>query len=192
MDLTHLHPGLLALAIVLARIADVSLGTLRTIVLFRGYRFLAAGLGFFEVLIWLTASMQVFRNLGEWYLAVAYAGGFALGNVVGSWLEGRLAIGYQLARIVSETRTVTVSRVLREAGYGVTELAGFGPSRNPVEVLLVVERRRRFPELLRMVKAADPEAYWTISDIRREPDRNGPRIRRFLSPLDWGSALKKR
>lgn len=40
--LTELHPVLLAMAIFFARIMDVSLGTVRTIVVFRGHRLLAA------------------------------------------------------------------------------------------------------------------------------------------------------
>ena len=42
MNLVHDYPMLLALGIFLARIADVSMGTVRILVGFRGYRLLAA------------------------------------------------------------------------------------------------------------------------------------------------------
>jgi uncharacterized protein YebE (UPF0316 family) len=96
MDFSQLPPWLLALAIFSARIVDVSLGTLRTIVVFRGYPIVAAVLGFFEILVWLVAAGQVFQNLGAWYLAIAYAGGFAAGNIVGMWFESKLAMGSEL------------------------------------------------------------------------------------------------
>ncbi|MCA9319888.1 MAG: DUF2179 domain-containing protein, partial [Planctomycetes bacterium] len=91
MDFLHEYPALLALVIFLARIGDVSIGTLRTILVFRGRSIPAAVLGFFEVLIWITAAGQVIRNLDAWYLTIAYAGGFAMGNIVGIWLESKLA-----------------------------------------------------------------------------------------------------
>ncbi|MGB7403661.1 MAG: DUF5698 domain-containing protein, partial [Arcobacter sp.] len=53
------YPYVLALLIFLSRVADVSLGTFRTIVIFRGYKLLASIIGFFEIIIWLIAAGQV-------------------------------------------------------------------------------------------------------------------------------------
>ena len=86
------HPWLLAILIFAARVTDVAMSTVRTILVFRSYRFLAAAIGFFEVLVWLLAVTQVMRHLDQWYLALAYAAGFATGNVVGIWIEGKLAV----------------------------------------------------------------------------------------------------
>jgi uncharacterized protein YebE (UPF0316 family) len=51
-SIAELHPVIMTLAIFFARILDVSLGTVRTIVVFRGHRMLAALIGFFEIVIW--------------------------------------------------------------------------------------------------------------------------------------------
>lgn len=163
------NPALLAVGIFVARILDVSLGTVRTIIVFRGHRFWAAALGFVEVLLWLTAAGQVFQNLDAWYLAVAYAGGFAAGNIVGISLEARMAMGSELVRVVSEDRNVELARTLRRLGHSVTELEGRGDGGKPVEVLLVVEKRRRVPKLLDAIRTADPKAVWTVSDVKRQP-----------------------
>ncbi len=56
---------LVPLAIMLARICDVTLGTLRIIFLARGMKVLAPLLGFFEVLIWLVAIGQIMQNLSS-------------------------------------------------------------------------------------------------------------------------------
>ncbi|MBM3316827.1 MAG: hypothetical protein FJY75_03145, partial [Candidatus Eisenbacteria bacterium] len=88
--------GVLPLAIVVARVIDVSLGTVRVILLNRGMRYLAPLLGFFEVLIWLLAIGQIMQNLSNWACYLAYATGFALGNFTGLWIEGRLAMGLAL------------------------------------------------------------------------------------------------
>jgi len=45
----------LPILIFLARICDVTIGTVRVIFVTRGYKYLAACAGFFEVLIWIVA-----------------------------------------------------------------------------------------------------------------------------------------
>lgn len=166
MELLDAYPWILAVAIFLARVVDVSLGTVRTILVFRSHRFLAAAIGFVEILIWLAAAGQVFKNLDAWYLAVAYAGGFAAGNAAGIWLESKLAIGSELVRAISRNPEVHLAESLRVAGYSVTEIPGTGDDGQPVEVLLVVERRRQVPALLGLITESDPGAVWTINDVK--------------------------
>jgi uncharacterized protein YebE (UPF0316 family) len=178
------YPVLLALAIFFARILDVALGTLRTIIVFRGYRLLAGAIGFVEVLIWVMAAGQVLRDLSAWYLVLAYAGGFATGNVVGMWLESKLAMGLELVRAISTDPDIRLAASLRERGHGVLELDGHGDDARPVEVLMVVERRKRIPELLELVVGTDPNAICTISDVKRvlgahEARRRAPWFTRF-------------
>ena len=94
-------PWLLAIAIFTARVTDVSLGTVRTIMVFRSRRLLASAIGFVESVIWVLAISQIVGNLDHWYLIAAYAAGFATGNYVGIWVEAKLAIGHELVRVVS-------------------------------------------------------------------------------------------
>lgn len=183
MDPLHASPVVLALAIFVARILDVSLGTLRTILVFRSYRVFASTLGFVEVVIWVIAASQVLQDLNRWYLVVAYAGGFATGNAVGMWLESKLAVGTELVRAISESREVRLAQRLREANYSVIELAGTD-GRVPVEVLLINERRRKIPGLLRTIEAIDPDAVCTISDIRHH-------VPRPVAPSGWRSFIRQ-
>lgn len=159
------NPIILTLAIFLARVVDVSLGTVRSLLVFRGYKYAAALIGFIETLIWVVAVSQVIKNLDTWYLAVSYAGGFAVGNIVGISLENKLAIGTELVRAVSKDASIELAGQLRSQGYEVIELAGEGDDA-PVEVLLIVQKRRGVPKLLRSIDSVDPTAYCTISDVR--------------------------
>jgi uncharacterized protein YebE (UPF0316 family) len=188
--LTDVAPWLICLVIFGARILDVSLGTVRTLLVFRGYRFWASTIGFFEILIWLMAAAQVIRHLDHWYYAVAYAGGFAAGNFAGSWLEGKIAMGHELARIVSLDTAKHLARALRERGTAVIELSG-SDAQGQVEILLVVESRRRMPQMLEFVRETDPSAIWTLSDIRR-PEVNTPTVKRLFMPVDWKRLSKRK
>src|SRR5262245_54738025 len=111
---------LICLLIILARIADVSLGTLRTISVVNGRAKLASVVGFFEILIWVFAVSRVIENLSDPAFAISYALGFALGNLIGIKIEQRIAFGEQVVRIFS-TKGDKVAASLRHAGFIVTE-----------------------------------------------------------------------
>jgi uncharacterized protein YebE (UPF0316 family) len=166
LDFTSVNPLWLALAIFLARIVDVSMGTFRTIMVIRGYRVIATAIGFVEVLIWIIAISSVITNLDAWYLIVAYAGGYASGNYIGMLLESRVAIGSELVRAISWRSDGHLAEALRAAGWEAVAVPGHGPGREAVEIVLVVEPRRRISQLLAAIREIDPEAVYTTSDIR--------------------------
>ena len=165
------YPALLAIGIFLARVTDVSLGTVRILVGFRGYRLLAACVGFCEAAIWVVAASKVIQNLDSWYLVVAYAGGFATGNYVGITLERRLGFGMELARIISYRADVPLAQELTGRGWSVVELHGTRRNHEPVEVLYVVAPRRRMPELLALVRTLDDTAIYTVTDVKTAHER---------------------
>jgi len=185
MELLDLYPWLLVPAIFFARIVDVSLGTFRSIVVFRGFPALAGAIGFIEVLIWVTAASQVLRQMNAWPLTLAYAGGFACGNYLGVWLEAKVAMGRELVRIISHTPPGTLAAQLGGAGQQVVSLQGELDGR-PAEVLLVTADRRQTPRLLATVQAVDPDAEYTITDVKslRKPGPIMPR-RWPLMPTGW-------
>ena len=71
-----------------ARIIDVSLGTVRMILTIRGERYIAAVIGFFEIMVYVVALGKVIGSLDEPVKLILYCLGFASGVIVGSWLEG--------------------------------------------------------------------------------------------------------
>ena len=82
-----------------ARVLDMSLFTMRMLFLVRGKRLSAAALGFFEVMIYVTALGKVVNGLSDFRNLLAYALGYACGNYIGSLLEEKLAIGKITAQI---------------------------------------------------------------------------------------------
>ncbi len=160
-----LHPILWPLFIYCARVVDVSIGTLRTICVVRGMRITAPILGFFEVSIWVIAISGVLTHLGYWYNIVAYAAGFATGNAVGIWIENKLAIGMQMIRLISCTRSAAVAAGLRLAGFPVTEVKGHG-LQGQVSISFVVIPRKDTPTVFRVAQSIDPDVVCTVEDVR--------------------------
>ncbi|MDX2414998.1 MAG: DUF5698 domain-containing protein, partial [Bacteroidales bacterium] len=93
---------ILPLLIFFARIMDVSIGTVRIILVSKGYKKLAPIAGFFEILIWIIAITRIVDNLDNWICYIAYALGFATGNYIGMIIEERLALGYETVRIITK------------------------------------------------------------------------------------------
>jgi len=171
-----------------ARICDVSIGTLRTIFIVRGSRVLGPVLGFFEILIWLTAISGVFTHLDQWHNVVAYAAGFATGNAVGVFIERKLAIGMQALRLISRTQSAAVAAGLRLAGFPVTEVKGHGLT-GAVSLSFVVVPRRQTQSVIDVARSIDPEVFCTVEDVRATSLSN---YRRALPPTGWRAVLKRK
>jgi uncharacterized protein YebE (UPF0316 family) len=154
------------LFIFLARICDVSIGTLRIIAVIRGKKLASAALGFCEVTIWLLAVSRVLQHIDESiWTVIAYGGGFATGTLIGMAIEQRLALGQQIIRTINPDNERPVAEKLRAAGQRVTEVDAHG-ALGPVEVCFMVTPRRKASELIRRVVEISPRTFITIEDIR--------------------------
>jgi uncharacterized protein YebE (UPF0316 family) len=151
--------------IFLARVIDVSIGTFRIILVSRGYKNIAPFLGFLEVLIWISAIGQIFKNLNGFISYVFYAAGFATGTFVGMKLESLISIGYQSLRIITTEKVTALPLALREEGYGITTITGRG-MKGEVIILFTTVPRSRVNHVLEIVEALEPNAFITIEDVR--------------------------
>lgn len=162
-----------ALLICLLRITDVSMSIMRMILAVRGHRVVAAFIGFFEVLIWLVAVGKALEHLNSIVHVIGYAGGFAVGNYVGVWLEGRFALGVNVVHAVirrprgeeKAPHAMKAARLLRSEGFAVTELEGRG-LRSYVDILNVVAPRRRVPHVIRIIREQDPTTFLSVEEVR--------------------------
>jgi uncharacterized protein YebE (UPF0316 family) len=156
---------ILPLLIFLARIADQSIGTLRLIFVSKGYKYLAPILGFFEVIIWLLAMGQIFKQLDNTLYYIAYGAGFAAGNFVGILLDEKLSLGTVLVRIIPKKDTSLLVARLQELNFGLTTMAADG-SKGPVDVVMIIIPRKRTKELIRVVKEFNPAAFFTVEEVK--------------------------
>src|SRR4029434_5910461 len=93
--------ALTSLLIVLARVTDVTLDTLRTASIVQGRRVFAAILGFFQSVIYVVAIAHVMLYIDKPVYARAYGLCCALGTYLGITIEQHLAFGHQLASILT-------------------------------------------------------------------------------------------
>ncbi|MCW3789493.1 DUF2179 domain-containing protein [Plebeiibacterium sediminum] len=156
---------ILPILIFLARVADVSLGTIRIILVEKGFKNWAPVLGFFEVLIWILAISEIIENLDNWVCYFAYAGGFAAGNYIGMKIEKRLALGHELLRVITKHDAKELVNDLKDEGYGVTFLKGEG-IKGAVGVVYIIVNRKKIDNAIKIIHEHNPNALYTIEDVR--------------------------
>jgi uncharacterized protein YebE (UPF0316 family) len=170
-----------------ARICDVSVGTLRTLMVVNGRRGWAWLLGFFEVLIWVIAASFVLQNVTRVpFYAVMFALGAATGSYVGLTVERRVAFGHQIVRVFTR-RGRAVAERLRDEGFPVTEIDGRGRS-GPVELLFVEVMRRNAMRVIRLARELDPECHYILDDVRLT---SATRLR-LHEPSGWRAVFKRK
>ena len=152
-----------AILIFFLRLADVTMGTVRTILTVRGYRYLSALISFVEITIWVLAIQQVMTDLDSVWNIIGYSGGFAAGVLLGSWLEQKLALGYANLTVVSLHRGKQIAEEARRAGYGVTEIEAHGQS-GPVSLLNIVAPRKQVNPVISLVSQVDLSSFVKVDE----------------------------
>ncbi|MFO7575319.1 MAG: DUF2179 domain-containing protein [Bacteroidales bacterium] len=156
---------ILPLAIFLARIADVSLGTLRIIFVSKGMKRIAPLIGFVEVLIWIIAISKIMQNLDNWLCYIAYAGGFAAGTYIGMIIEEKLAIGHEMVRVITKRDANELVDKLKDEGYGVTSVDAQGVD-GDVGVIYIIVKRSMIRKVMDYINHYNPRALYTIESIK--------------------------
>jgi uncharacterized protein YebE (UPF0316 family) len=145
------------------RVVDVSLATVRMLLIMRNAKVWAPVIGFFEVLIWLLAAGTAIQHLDSPWHVLGYAGGFAAGNLVGLLLEQKLAFGFASIQVFARDHGSELSEALRAFGHGVTQIPGRGRE-GPVELVVSVVKRKDLPKVSALVDDLAPGSFVSVEE----------------------------
>ncbi|MBU2492548.1 MAG: DUF2179 domain-containing protein [Bacteroidetes bacterium] len=154
-----------AFLIMVLRIADVTLGTFRTIMVVQAKKYHSAIIGFFEVLIWIFAMRYIWQNMEETINLFGYAIGFGLGNLLGISLEQKVAIGYVQVNVISKYFTDKIADKLRSSKFAVTILPAEGGS-GGLALLILIIRRKDLPGVIKLIEGIDSDCFITVQHSR--------------------------
>jgi uncharacterized protein YebE (UPF0316 family) len=171
MNTSFFHSGLFSyvlmpVLIFLARICDVSIGTMRIIFVSKGKRNIAPILGFFEVLIWITAISKIMENLDHYINFIAYAAGFATGNLVGMIIEERLAMGILMIRVFAHERGNELVQSLNTGRVLEPQLLKLKGARENIHLIYSIIKRNELAHVLDIITHFNPNAFYTIEDVK--------------------------
>ncbi len=154
------------LLICCAKIIEVTIGTMRIILISKGYRKPGTILAVFEILLWVFVASTVISNIVEAPIkGIVYSIGFAIGVYIGSMLESRLAIGRMIIHVITSVENAPlITQVVREQGHGVTEINAKGKQSERVVLMLFVNRKNR-PTVMKLIEEADPKAVIAANEV---------------------------
>jgi uncharacterized protein YebE (UPF0316 family) len=162
-----MNPILLYLLIFVIKVFEVSLATLRIVLITKDERLKGAFIGFFEVIIWVLVVSAVLSNITEDpFKIIVYAFGFAVGNYVGSKLENYLAIGNtNIEAICHKNHGAKLVKSLRDTGLAVTVVDAQG-MKDKREILYMHVPRKKVTPVIKLIRELQEDIVITIHDIK--------------------------
>jgi uncharacterized protein YebE (UPF0316 family) len=148
----------MVLIILVINVIYVSFFTVRMILTLKGQKYLAAAVSTFEIIVYVIGLGLVLDNLDGIQNLIAYAAGYALGVLVGSKIEEKLALGYVTVKVITNRYDQPFDQMLRESGYGVTSWMGEGRD-GPRLVMEILARRKSQQDLYNHILAYDGKAF---------------------------------
>jgi len=156
------------LLILVAKTIEVALGTLRVILITKGYRTIGTILSFIEIMMWVFIASNVLKDISEAPIkGIVYGMGFSLGIFLGSKVEGWLAFGkifVQIITSVDNNDDSSLIKVLRNAGYGATIIDAKGKD-NDKQIIMVIANRKKKDVLFGLIETTNPQAVVISHDV---------------------------
>lgn len=165
MDDILSNPQITPIIIFIAKNIEISLTSIRIIVVSRGYRTTSALLGFFESLVWLSSLSIIVTNLNNFYNIFAFALGMSTGSFLGIYIEKKLALGIVLVRLITQKSATNLLSRLRAVGFRVTSINATS-NRGKVQVVFAAIKRKSLKEFATLVRQSNPHAFFTVEDVR--------------------------
>lgn len=157
----------LYVVIFLAKMIEVSLATIRNVLINRGQKFIGACIGFFEVLIWLYVVSNVLQNVTDDLIKVGvYCLAFSCGNYLGATIEEKLAIGMAVIEVfILKEESSELVGILREDGFGVTTIDSEGKD-NKMTIIKIYLKRKNINKAVSIINKNAPKSIISVSDVK--------------------------
>ena len=147
-----------SLIIFVARIVDVSLGTIRVNMIIRKKKTIAAMVGFVEVTIFISIIVRLIKNIDNIYGILAYGAGFAVGTIVGILITEKFTRDLISTNIISRKSNNGIKEFLLKEGFAYTCYKGTG-RQGEVEIINVVCSHSSLPKLNKLIHDKDSRAF---------------------------------
>ena len=163
---TIMAAAMVPLIILIARIFETSLETVRTIYIARGHANLASCMGIVKTGIWLLSTGLVLTNLTDYWNILAYLAGYGIGTLLGMQIENMISIGDVIVRLITPNDPQPLITELSTHGYGMTRLEGTGTFSHTVNVILMIVPRTELSRLIGILSKNYPNILYTVEDVR--------------------------
>lgn len=157
---------ILCIKIFCARIMDVSLGTVRTVLTVKGKKGYASLIGFVEVLIWFIIVQEAMNTeLTSIFIAISYAGGYATGTYIGGFISQKFIPGNFGVQIITSIKKSSMIEQLRKEGYAVSVINVKGQEEDKLMLFIEIDKKR-FDHLQSIVRELDEKAFLVVNETK--------------------------
>ena len=159
---------LTCLKIFLARIVDVSLGTIRTVLVVKGKSITPAVVAFFEVLIWFVVAREALNtDLNSILIPIFYALGYATGTYIGTFITSKVVDGLIGVSVITKSANNKMLKEMRDKGFGVSVVDLKKTNDNNKKDMLIIElNKKKLKELTHIIRTNDPDAFVVINETK--------------------------
>lgn len=159
---------LLCLKVFFARILDVSLGSVRTILIVKGKKFSSALIGFIEVTIWFIIVREALNtDVSTPFLVIAYAGGYASGVLLGGVISDMFISGNLTVQVITNDATGKVVQELRDNHFAVSVLPCKGKNEEENKLMLFIEiNKKKLNTLKKIIYKNDEKAFIVANETK--------------------------
>ncbi|MGN1370775.1 MAG: DUF5698 domain-containing protein [Candidatus Coprovivens sp.] len=159
---------LLCVKIFCARIIDVTLGTIRMIHTVKGKTKTAGIIAFFEVFIWFIIAREALNTgVNSIWIAVAYAGGYATGTMLGSFISNKFVNSLISVEVITTKATPENIEKIRLEGFGVSVVDTINNlSEENSKILFITLNSRHLGDLKRILRHIDKNAFIVVNESK--------------------------
>ncbi|NLA78482.1 MAG: DUF2179 domain-containing protein [Erysipelothrix sp.] len=147
------------------KLIEVSLASLRSLLIHRNQRTIGAMIAILEYGFWITITASALSGfMDDTFKILVLILAFASGNVLGSLLEEKIALGYAtvIAVFVDDALAETVAIQLREHGHALTQLKATGIEHAERPTLVMTIKRKHIPHVKKIMFAIDPDVMVSV------------------------------
>lgn len=152
---------LLCFLIIVVRIVETSMATVRMIFTIKNKKVIATSIAFFEILIWFLIVKEAINSEGNnIIIAISYAIGFALGTYVGMAInEKRVPTNLIVTTIVIKNREILYKTLTKNKfAFSILKAKGKDLKKNK-DIVFIVTSSRRLKKLEEILLKHDKKAF---------------------------------
>ncbi len=159
---------LICLKIFFARIIDVSLGSIRTILMVKGQAKRASIIAFFEVFIWFIIAKEALNTeIKSLLIPVFYAGGYATGTLLGIFISDRFVNGIVGLQVIIDKNLDKILKELRDNGFGISIIDLKNAYEGKKKKMLIMQlNQKSLNQAIKIIKKHDANAFMIINETK--------------------------
>ncbi len=159
---------LLCIKIFFARIADVTLGTIKTNYIVKGRTIVAGIIAFFEVFIWFLVVKEALNtDIQSIWIVISYSGGYAAGTILGTFISNKFINSLITVEVITSKGTKENISKIRAEGFGVSVVTTTDNLTGPDnKVLIITLNSRHLEDLKRIIRHIDKEAFMVVNESK--------------------------